>query len=98
MKEIEKLKIEHARYRKALELLVSMYDEPHAKAALNPPAPPPVTLEELISALKKFNIERGQRGQFSIVFFADESGTISLCKSDIFTFYSFQEAYDFLNT
>lgn len=99
MTEINKLKIEHARYKKALETFsktrfISLADTHRiADCALNPPPPEPVTLANLLSALKTYSASHGVT---YILFFRDESGGFEQCGERIFTFTSLQEAYNFL--
>lgn len=99
MNEINQLKIENERYKKALGTLlqtcsISLSDVHRiAGCALNPP--PPVTLNELTAALKKLNDSAGRRVLQSIKFFSDESGHILDNEGDVInSFYSFREALD----
>lgn len=99
MNEIDKLKIENTRYRKALKEIRGTYLDSSdvykvADTALSPPPPPPVTLEQLITALD------GNRtvGVRSIRFYSDSSGHLyGASEKYINSFYSFQEALDYLN-
>lgn len=100
MNEIEKLKTEHARYKAALEKIVSQYLDSSdaykfANKALNPP---PVTLDELKAALNRYNEVSPLRGFYSIHFFRDESGSIRDGGDDrVFSFSTLREAVDWLN-
>lgn len=100
MNEIEKLKTEHARYKKALETFsktrcISLADTHRiANCALNPPAP--VTLDELKNALSLFQANRALE-YVSIQFHKDDSGAILDCRDRVlFSFTNFREAADFL--
>lgn len=102
MNEIEKLKAEHARYEKALQSLLYEHGTHSlaykaAYAALNPPPPAPVTLDELKSALNRYNEVTPEGGFYSINFFRDESGSIrDGNESRVFSFSSLREAVDWL--
>lgn len=98
MNEIEKLKIDNARYRKALKDISDRYPATcdaykMADCALNPT---PVTLDMLKAVLKKFSAGTA-RGSYSITFFGDESGTVEDYGREAFSFQSFQQAYRLLN-
>lgn len=103
MNEIQKLKVEHARYKAALHEIHTVYVECSnayqvADTALNPPPPPPVTLDELKAALNRYNEVSPLRGFYSIHFFRDESGSIRDGGDDrVFSFSTLREAVDWLN-
>lgn len=99
MNEIDKLKIENTRYKKALrDIECGGYNTASrmANEALNPA--PPVTLEQLVTALCNQNRSTGEIIR-SIRFFSDKSGHLYGCSSEkyIASFYSFQSALDYLN-
>lgn len=104
MNEIEKLKTEHARYREALEEIISDYaDQPTslaalgARNALNPPPPAPVTLDELKTALAAYNKANPNGGLYSIAVYRDESGSIrDGGENRVFSFATLREAVNFL--
>lgn len=100
----DKLKIENARYKKALKEIRGTYLDfsdayKVADTALSPPPPPPVTLEALLTALRNENRVAGKVID-SIRFYSDESGHLygeEMSKPHLVSFYSFQEALDYLN-
>lgn len=99
MNEINQLKSEHARYRKALKNICENFNNSSAACrvaneALKPPPPLPVTLDELKTALESYN---KKHSAVSIHFFRDESGSIrDGDEKRVFSFNTLREAVDFL--
>ena len=102
MNEITKLKTEHARYEKALKTIHDQYAVgtlayKYADAALYPPPPVPVTVDDLLTALREKN-RRDGGALHSIRFFSDESGHLySEGQRFYAAFYSLRDALDKLN-
>lgn len=101
MNEIDKLKIEHARYKKALVVIeIDMNNRTAARIAceaLNPPPPPPVTLHDITSALAKWKAKTDD--YIAILLNPDESGILlaGSREEEIFQFNSLRQALDYLN-
>lgn len=101
MNAIDKLKSDLERYHKALtqircDYVASSIAHQTADAALNPPPVPPVTVGEILVALRNKN--RGGGALHSVRFYSDESGHLyNEGKQFYAAFYSLREALDILN-
>lgn len=97
MNEIDKLKIEHARYKKALAEIehgLCTFASRTAREALNAT---PITLHDITSALDKWKTKTGD--YIAILFNPDESGKllVGVGEKEIFQFNSLRRALRYLN-
>lgn len=102
--EIAKMKTEHARFKEVLGAIAHEYsDRPRmaaylmADSALNAPPPPPVTVQEILTALEGWKIRNDD--YIAILFNPDESGGIrrGSHEDELYEFVSLRQAVDFLN-
>lgn len=102
MNETDKLKAEHARYKKALESIQETYGNAARQIARLALTPPPVTLAGILAVLRSFPASLGPNKEGylspSIEIFSDGSATIHLKMGITRSFTTVQQALDFLTT